>query len=86
MQGHGLGLYTSAVGVQHHNAAWLRPLQRLIGMGRETTLASFPLETVLSAKLVTQQPGVGSADCCSQSAALHNVGILKAAKVKIGIA
>ncbi|CAK0754341.1 hypothetical protein CVIRNUC_002290 [Coccomyxa viridis] len=58
-QGHGLALYPSALGVQHHNAAWLRPLQRLVGMGGETTLASFPLQTVLSAKLVTQQPGLG---------------------------
>ena len=71
MQGHGLGLYPSAWGVQHHNAAWLRPLQRLVGMGCETALASFPLQTVLSAKLVTQQPGVDSAGCCSHSAALH---------------
>ena len=70
-QGHGLALYPSALGVQHYRAAWLRPLQRLVGMGGETTLASFPLQTVLSAKLVMQQPGVHSGGCCLHSDTLH---------------
>ena len=86
MQGHGLGLYPSASGVRHHNAARLRPLQRLVGMRGETTLASFPLQTVLSAKLVTQQPGVDSAGCCSLTAALHDKEVIDSCQGKIRIA
>ena len=59
-QGGGLGLYPSMEAIRERRANWLAYLQRLFGMQRETALASFPLDTVLSTRLVTRQPGAAS--------------------------
>ena len=60
LQGGGLGLYPSAQAVRERRDNWLVYLQRPFGMQRETALASFPLDTVLSTRLVTWQPGAPS--------------------------
>jgi hypothetical protein len=53
-------LYPSAQAIRERRDDWLAYLQRLFGMQRETALASFPLDIVLSTRLVTRQPGAPS--------------------------